>query len=230
VCGRFALTSTPEELAQRFELEEVPELKPRYNVAPGQEVTVVRPAEAGRRQARPMRWGLVPAWCDGPGDERARNLINARAESAAAKPAFRTAFRQRRCLVPANGFYEWTPRGDFRQPYWISPPGGGLVAFAGLWESWQGDDVALESCAVLTCEAVGAIRELHPRMPVLLEPEAWREWLAPGLEPEAAEGLLRPRDPGLVHHPVGIAVNAVSVDDPSCLEPVPEPPRQMPLL
>ena len=206
-------------------------MEARYNVAPGQDVWVVRPAEGGSREARALRWGLVPAWSNGPRDGRAPNLINARAETAASKPAFRSAFRERRCLVPADGFYEWATRGDFRQPYWIAPSEGGPIAFAGLWESWRDErGETLGSCAILTCEALGAIRALHPRSPVRLEPEAWSEWLAPGLEPDAAQALLAPRDADWVFHPVGTAVNRVSTDDPSLLERVPEPPNQMTLL
>src|SRR5437762_2549562 len=122
MCGRFTLTSTPESLAERFGLEAPPALAPRYNIAPGQPVLAVRVATARTRRADLLRWGLVPAWSDSPA--AGPPLINARAETAASRPAFRDAFRARRCIVPASGFYEWADRGDFRQPYWIAPGDG----------------------------------------------------------------------------------------------------------
>jgi putative SOS response-associated peptidase YedK len=227
MCGRFTLTSTPEELARRFGLSEAPRCAPRYNVAPGQDVLAVRRgAESAAPRAGPLRWGLVPPWAEGP--EVGARMINARAETVATKPAFRDAFRARRCIVPADGFYEWADRGGFTQPYWIGPRDGRLLGIAALWERWRspaGD--ALESCALLTTAARGPVSELHDRMPAILAPAEYACWLDPAGDPADLADLLRPpADDALAFHPVGTRVNRVEVDDPSCAAPVPEPPRQ----
>jgi putative SOS response-associated peptidase YedK len=226
MCGRFALTSTPESLAERFDLEEPPECAPRYNVAPGQDVLAVRAGAAGARRADLLRWGLVPPWAESPAI--GGRMINARSETVATRPAFRDAYRSRRCIVPADGFYEWADRGGFRQPYWISPPEGGPIAFAGLWESWHGSEgIALETCTLLTTQANERLAALHARMPVILRRDAYAEWLDPARAPEALAALLTPPpDEALDFHPVGTRVNRVECDDPSLLERVPEPPRQ----
>ncbi len=227
MCGRFTLTSTPEELARRFGLEETPSYAPRYNVAPGQDVLAVRADAAGARGAALLRWGLVPGWAESA-DVGAR-WINARSESVATRPVFRDAFRARRCIVPGSGFYEWADRGGFRQPYWIGPADGAPLGFAGLWEHWRepsGD--VLESCTILTRAADEAIAALHPRMPVILAPDRYGEWLDP--RPRDSEMLSALLQPGpvtaLAYHPVGTRVNRVEHDDPTCFEAVPEPPRQ----
>jgi putative SOS response-associated peptidase YedK len=227
MCGRFALTSSPEELAKRFGLDEVPSAAPRYNVAPGQDVLAIRADAGGRRRAAPLRWGLVPGWAESPAF--GARTINARAETAATRPAFRAAFAERRCIVPADGFYEWAPRGDFRQPFWIAPTDGAPLGFAALWERWQAPDGApLETCALLTTAANAAIAELHPRMPVVLAPDAYAPWLAPDArDVDALSALLGPLpDDALAFHPVGTRVNRVDVDEPGLLEPVPDAPRQ----
>jgi len=220
MCGRFALTSTPEALAERFELSEPPACRARYNVAPGQDVLVVRGAASRSRSAGFLRWGLVPAWADSPAV--GSRMINARAETAASKPAFRDAFHARRCIVPADGFYEWHDR----HPYWIS--GSGPFGIAGLWERWRGSDgTALESCTLLTTQANERLAALHPRMPVILARGDEAAWLDPALPAEAAQALLRPPPAdALAFHPVGLRVNRIEADDPGLLERVPDPPRQ----
>jgi putative SOS response-associated peptidase YedK len=227
MCGRFTLTSTPQALARRFDLAEPPALKPRYNIAPGQPVLVVRSDDAGARRAGAVRWGLVPAWSSEP-DPGAR-WINARIETLDEKPVFREAFRTRRCLVPADAFYEWADHGGFRQPYRIALPADALFAFAGLWERWRdprGD--VLESCAIVTTDASPALRRLHDRMPVVLPDTDFAEWLAPSQQDaRALKALLRrARDPGFVHHPVGTRVNSVANDDPACAAAAAPAPRQ----
>jgi putative SOS response-associated peptidase YedK len=226
VCGRFTLTSTPEELARRFGLEEPIEWSPRYNIAPGQDVLAVR-NEAGGRRLASLRWGLVPAWAKDPGV--GFRMINARIESVAQKPAFREALGARRCLVPADGFYEWVDFGDVRQPYHIRLPEQGPFAFAGLWEGWRaaGGEL-LESCTVLTSEAVPALRELHGRMPVVVPPPDYEDWLDPGRAP-AAELLARlvAQAPGDWRiQPVSPRVNSARIDDAACIAPAAEAPRQ----
>lgn len=227
MCGRFSLTSTPETLARRFGLAEAPRCTPRYNVAPGQPVLAVRADAAGTRRAEPLRWGLVPAWAESAA--LGARWINARAETAATRPAFRAAFQERRCIVPADGFYEWAPRGDLRQPYWIAPVDGEPLGIAALWERWQAPDgAALESCALLTTDASADLRSLHARMPAVLAPEDYADWLAGGPRDTAdLAALLRPLpERALRFHPVTTRVNRVEIDDPTLIDAVAEPPRQ----
>jgi putative SOS response-associated peptidase YedK len=226
MCGRFTLTSTPEELARRFGLDAPPRCAPRYNIAPGQDVLAIRAHVGAGRSAGSLRWGLVPAWSDPA--SAGTPLINVRADTAAQRPAFRDALRARRCIVPASGFYEWADRGDFRQPYWIALSDGVPFGIAGLWERWIAPDGArFESCALLTTAANARIAELHDRMPAILAPEAYAAWLDPAREVGALAQLLAPltRD-ALALRPVGTRVNRVENDDAACLDPVPEPPSQ----
>ena len=176
MCGRFTLTSTPEQLAQRFGLDEPPQAAPRYNIAPGQDVLAIRvDAETSRRVAIQPRWGLVPSWAKDAAI--GARMINARAETVAEKPAFRGAFRARRCLVPADGFYEWATRHGRKQAHYIGLRDGGPFGFAGLWERWEDPSGgALESCTLLTRDAIESIRAIHSRMPVILEPAAYAPW------------------------------------------------------
>jgi len=225
MCGRFTLTSTPEALAERFGLDAPPSLSPRFNIAPAQQVLAVRVRRDGSRGAELLRWGLVPPWSD-PG--QGPPLINARSETAAEKPAFRDAFRARRCIVPASGFYEWADLGGYRQPYWIAPPDGSLFGIAGLWERWTAPDGGrLESCALLTTAASARIAALHDRMPAILAPEQYALWLDPAREAAELAGLLAPLpSDALALRPVGTRVNRIENDDPALLDAVPEPPRQ----
>jgi putative SOS response-associated peptidase YedK len=227
MCGRFTLTSTPEELAERFGLDAVPSVAPRYNIAPGQDVLAIRSHMDGRSAAI-LRWGLVPPWSDPVSASSSGPLINARAETAATRPAFREAFRARRCIVPASGFYEWASRGDFRQPYWIAPHDGGPWGIAALWERWVAPDGArLESCALLTTAANARVAELHDRMPAILAPVDYAAWLDPERDPAALAALLVPlATDALELRPVGTRVNRVDNDDAHLLDAVPEPPRQ----
>ncbi len=224
MCGRYTLTATPEEIAQHFDLREVPALRPRFNVAPMQPVAAVRATADGRRLGL-LRWGLVPSWAKDP--RSGSRMINARAERAATAPAFRAAMRARRCLLPADGFYEWQGRRGARQPFHLHLAGGGLFAFAGLWERWSSPaGETLETCAVLTTEANAVVRAIHDRMPVILSPTAYARWLDPELrDPAALADLLQPLpDEALEPRAVGLAVNDARHDDPSCLEPPLETP------
>lgn len=219
MCGRFARYSPAEELAAAAEakLVAVPP-PPSWNVAPGQGVLAVR-SGAGGREAVMLRWGLIPHWAK---DRRiGERMINARAETAAEKPAFRSALRHRRCLVLADGFYEWQRQGRVRQPYYIRRPQGPM-AFAGLWERWEQDGDYVESCTVLTTAANSSIAPLHERMPVLLGPEHYALWLAPEVQtPEPLQPLLQPWPEPLVIHPVSRAVNRPDHDGPELIEPEP---------
>jgi putative SOS response-associated peptidase YedK len=230
VCGRYTLTAPGEVLAEIFDLDSAPELAPRYNVAPGQEAAIVRLA-ARRRTLEPARWGLVPSWASDP--EVGNKSINARAESLAEKPTFRDSFAGRRCLVPADGFYEWRREGSRRKtPYHLRPAGGGVIAFAGLWDSWRQSPSAdpLETFAIVTTDASRDLRDLHDRMPVVLPRDAWAAWLAFDSEPDELQRLLRPAPEGFfAPRAVSDRVNSVANDDPSCLDPS-TAPHQLSLL
>ena len=197
---------------------------PRYNIAPSQGILVVRAAPDGvdgAREAAVLRWGLVPSWAKDP--DIGNRMINARAETVAEKPSFRAAFRRRRCLVPATGFYEWQAANGPKTPYNIGMADGGLFAMAGLWEHWTAPDgAAVETCAILTTEANELLRPIHARMPVIVAPGDFDLWLDPALAmPELLEPLLRPFDPAaMAAHPVSRHVNNVRNDDPACLESV----------
>jgi len=226
MCGRTVLAASPEDLREVFGLDEVPDLVPRYNVTPSQGLAAVRVLRGTeRRRLDVLRWGLVPAWAESP--KAGQKLALARAETVATTPAFRDAFRQRRCLVVVDGFYEWK-RGDGAgsRPFLFRAPDRKPFALAGLWERWGSKDGEIvESCAILTQRALAPIEAVHDRMPVVLAPDAWESWLDPEAEPAALAGLLAPRPPGLVAMAVSTYVNDPRHDDPRCFEP-PAAPAQ----
>jgi putative SOS response-associated peptidase YedK len=226
VCGRFTLTAPPDALRRAFGLAAVPELAPRYNVAPGQDVATVAQTEAGQRVLSLRRWGLVPYWAKDA--KLGARLVNARAETAHLKPAYRDAFARRRCLVPADGFFEWADtRAGARQPWWVTRPDGGCFGMAGLYERWQGPQGEwLETCVILTSAAAPRLAALHDRMPVILAPSDWALWLDPELrDPERVRALLRPCGGRFELRPVSPRVNRPEHDDPGCIAPVPEAPQ-----
>ncbi|HVM81646.1 MAG TPA: SOS response-associated peptidase [Stellaceae bacterium] len=220
MCGRYLLKSPVDALRRAFGFVEQPNLMPRYNIAPTQDAPVVRQRREpkGERTLQMLRWGLIPSWAKDT--KMGAKLINARSESIAEKPSFRSAFRRRRCLVPADGFYEWRPEGTRKQPYLIARRDREPFAFAGLWERWtpkEGD--AIDSFTIVTTDANALLRPLHLRMPVILAPEDCGRWL----DPDAVEGdllpLLRPApEKWLGYAPVSPRVNAASVDDPALIE------------
>jgi putative SOS response-associated peptidase YedK len=191
----------------------------RYNIAPTQEIAAVRiTPDSGQRELAMLKWGLVPAWADDP--KTGAHWINARCETAAEKPAFRSAFRQRRCLVPADGFFEWRTEGKRKLPHYITLADGGLFAMAGLWERWHREGQTIESCTILTTDANDLVRPLHDRMPVILPPEFYDHWLDPRVhDPEELKSLLRcfPAERMAVL-PVDPAVNSPANDDPRCIQ------------
>ncbi len=222
MCGRFTLSTSPTVIADHFGLEAVPELRARFNVAPGQDIATVSAPTAERGpQLAPRRWGLVPSWAK---DEKIGNrLINARAETAAEKPSFRSALRRRRCLVPADGFYEWAGPKGAKQPHLIDLEGRALFAFAGLWERWKDPaGAALESCTLLTTAASENLSALHARMPVIVDPADYVLWLDPQVDDPRLVAPVIDRNLGsaLRFHPVSKYVNDVRHDDPRCLEAV----------
>jgi putative SOS response-associated peptidase YedK len=220
MCGRFALFSDPDTHRDYFEAEAAPmEWSPRYNIAPTQPVLACRLNPAtGNRELVPLRWGLVPAWSRDLAD--GVKAINARAETVADKPTFRAAFKSRRCLIPASGYYEWKREGKSKQPHFIHPRGGGVFAFAGLWELWSRGDESAETCSILTTTANEATRRLHERMPVILDRADFAAWLDPLTPPPALHELLRPCPPERVAlYSVGAAVGNVRNDGPELVAP-----------
>lgn len=220
MCGRFIQSSTGEALAARFLLATPLDRAPHYNIAPGQPVGAVRIAADGRREWVTRRWGLVPAWALEP--NTAYCTINARAETVAEKPAFRQAFRRRRCLIPADGFYEWQAVGTGKQPYGIAPVDGQPVAFAGLWERWERDGQVLESGTIRVTQANARVAPIHGRMPVILDPAAEARGFDPRLTDSATLRPLRvPCPPERLRvWPVSLAVNFTRHDGPELMAPV----------
>jgi len=222
MCGRFTLTSSAQDVARAFALADVPGLRPRYNIAPGQDVAVVIGGEEGTRRLEWQRWGLVPSWAKDPAI--GQRTINARSETVAEKPAFRSAFRRRRCLVPADGFFEWSGPRSARRPHWFQV-GGEVFAIAGLYEHWVAKEPRedappeLWTCTLLTTEANAVVRPLHHRMPVILDPRDHATWLDPDFEDrEALAALLVPFPPDRMQvREVGVRVNDVRNDDPGCV-------------
>lgn len=217
MCGRFGLFARAEAIEDRFDATFQFDYEPRYNVAPEAEPVAAVPDEAPDA-LEPFSWGLVPHWVEDPDDWP--SPINARAETVHEKPAFRDAFRNRRCLVPANGFYEWTGRRGKRIPHWITVDDDGLFAMAGIWETWGDEGDRERSLAIVTTASNGVVGELHDRMPVILEPDEERTWLASEDEDEL-RGLLDPYpDERTAEREVSTAVNVPSNDSPALIEPV----------
>jgi putative SOS response-associated peptidase YedK len=220
MCGRFTLTRSAAEVAEHFGLAAAPELAPRFNVAPSQRAPVVRAGPDGKRECATLAWGLVPFWAKHARD--AARHINARVETLAERPAFREAAARRRCLVPADGFYEWSGARGSRQPHHVALADGGLLAFAGLWERWRAPDgEPHESFAIVTTAATPNIRGLHDRMPLVVDPAGYGAWLAPEAHDVARVlgALPTTRGAELVVRPVSSHVNDVRHDDPRCLAP-----------
>jgi putative SOS response-associated peptidase YedK len=260
VCGRFTSTSTPEDVAAFFDVDDVrtDALAVRYNVAPtdavyavalGRSPTAVEPGDEHRavepgdehRAAHPARhrilgafkWGLVPSWADGP--TTAGRMINARAEGITSKPAYRSAIARRRCLIPADAFYEWkrrsTPEGRpaGRLPYAIVRRDGRLMAFGGIWELWRPkdelDEPALRTCSIVTTAANAVLEPIHDRMPLVLGPDAWALWLDPATDMADVEHMMVPAPSDWLRaYPVSSRVNRVGNDGPDLLDPLPDPP------
>lgn len=231
MCGRFLLTAPPEAVQRLFGFLELPNFQPRYNIAPSQAVAAMLRDSGGERHFLWMRWGLLPAWAKG---ERSRApLINARAESVADKPSFRGAFADRRCVVFADGFYEWRQGGN-RQPYLVRLADASPFAFAALWEpvAEAGEGEPAKGCALLTTDANARMAAVHHRMPVILTPEQVGPWLDPASRRDDLWALLKPLpDEAVTLTPVSKRVNAVREDDAGLLEEerLPEAPKQMDL-
>ena len=226
MCGRYALNITPNQLAQQFQLDEQPEGIKRFNIAPTQPVPVVRVNDTGHRGLAKLHWGLIPSWAKDPA--MGNRMINARSETVTSKPSFRTAFKRRRCLFPASGFYEWqkVERPTRKQPTFIRMASDEPFGLAGLWERWQhANGSELESCTILTTHANALMKPIHDRMPVIIQPAEYQKWLDRDLQDhEALSALLRPyAADAMATHAVSAAVNDPRHEGPDCVQPLPAP-------
>ena len=230
MCGRYELHASPAAIALAFGLAAPPSLEPRYNIAPMQDVPIVRLNAHGVRELVQVRWGLVPRWAKDP--SIGARMINARGETLKEKPAFRTAYRRHRCLLPASGFYEWMARDGGKQPVHIALRDGAPFALAGLAERWLGPDgEPLDTCSIVTTDANDLLRPVHERMPVIVPPDAYARWLDPGVADPAELVAPYPSD-AMRWTPVSTKVGSIRNDDASLIEPLagaaPEPPQDTP--
>jgi putative SOS response-associated peptidase YedK len=223
MCGRFSLRSPLQRVIDALGplLPQFEDLPPRYNIAPTQDIPAVRLNKAGERVLTLVRWGLVPSWAK---DLAIGNrMINARAETIAEKPAFRTAFQRRRCLIPVDGFYEWRKDGAKKQPMYIRFRDDRVFAFAGLWERWKAgpDEPAVDSCTILTTQPNPLMADIHDRMPVIVPQPSYGQWLSREVAGEAVSGLLKPYDEGEMEaFPVSTRVNSPANETSDCITPV----------
>ncbi len=221
MCGRYSLGKTDRVDWHRFGVPPIPTLEPRWNISPGTDVLAVRHGSEDHETAW-LRWGLIPSWAKDP--SIGHKLANARAETAHVKPSFRSAFKARRCLLPADGFYEWqvVPGRTHKQPWRIEHAGGDALALGALWEFWRDPEgLKIETCTILTVPVNRTLAHIHERLPLIVEPRAWARWLSPHTTVEAARELLRAApDEALVAWKISEQVNVVAHDDPSLTEPV----------
>ncbi len=222
MCGRFTLRTPASQLVEIFQLLREPQLPLRYNIAPTQPVATVRAVD-NRRELSQLHWGLIPSWAKDP--KMGARMINARAETVSSKPSFRSAFRRRRCLIPADGFYEWKKTGGAKQPMYIHLRDNGPFAFAGLWERWEAADGSeIESCTIITTEPNELLSSVHNRMPVILSEDDYDPWLDDKLQdPEQLQPLLKTY-PGeeMAFTPVSTFVNSPRNDTSACIQPAGE--------
>lgn len=218
MCGRFTLTQSAEIVAQVFNLNSIPSLKPRYNIAPTQSVPAILQLAGAERELQMLYWGLIPSWAK---DKKIGvKAINARAETVTVKPTFRSAFQKRRCLIVADGFYEWQREGKQKQPYYCHLRDGGVLALAGLWESWQSETgEEIRSCTIITTEPNEVMRPIHHRMPVILHPQDYNLWLDPQVQKSnLLQPLLQPYSgEEMEAYPVGTQVNKATFDREECI-------------
>ena len=215
MCGRFAIKESQEKVMSDFQIQHSEVLlEPRYNISPSQDIPVIVQQD-GIRRLETRQWGLIPFWSKKP-----KPMINARSETASEKPAFRQAFKKRRCLIPASGFFEWTKEDGKKQPYFIFLKDKSSMAFAGLWEEWSAPDGKIvKTCAILTVEANSFLQFIHHRMPVILKPANGMNWLDLNRTESSLKNLLIPIDPEFMEaRKVTRQVNIPSFDNPDCLE------------
>ena len=221
MCGRFSLFAPGELIAQQFGVIVDHDIEPRYNIAPTQPVAAIRLTQDGaEREFTYLKWGLIPSWAKDP--KIGSRMINARSETAAEKPSFRAAFKRRRCLIPATGFYEWQRLEDSKQPMFIYAEDGSSFGLAGLWEIWYAPDgSSVQSCTILTTEPNELMTPIHNRMPVIIDPQDYSMWLDPGPNPQDALHLMRPYEAQkMAAYPVSTAVNNPRNEDFQCIQPI----------
>jgi putative SOS response-associated peptidase YedK len=219
MCGRFSLVTTPEELAHQFHLRRQVTIAPRYNIAPSQQVIIVRPGANGNITSS-VRWGLIPHWTKDI--NFSAKLINARSETVQEKPSFREAFKSWRCFIPATGFFEWKQEGSRKQPYFIKMKNGGLFAMAGIWESWQSPEgEIIESCSIITTDANTIVGKIHDRMPAIFSENSYGIWLDPVRNGYHFREYLSPFDPfKMTAYPVSGMVNYVKNEGEGCIKKI----------
>ena len=220
MCGRFSLTASGETIAQQFDLAEVLDIPKHYNIAPTQTVATI--VVDNKRKYQPMRWGLIPYWAKD--SKIGSRLINARVETVTEKPSFRNLIKQRRCLVIADGYYEWQSQKGRKQPYYFQVGEHQPFAFAGLWDTWRSPDGEIMSCTLLTTDASAEVSPVHHRMPVIVPPQAYSQWLDPNItDPEAVLPLLNSDIyQSLSSYPVSAVVNNPTNNSAECVQPVEE--------
>lgn len=220
MCGRFTLIKIEKLISEIFQVSSVPSLSPRYNIAPTQSIaTVLQNSETEERECKMMHWGLIPSWSKDT--KIGAKMINARAETVAEKPSFRAAFKRRRCLIVADGFYEWKTQDGKKQPFYFQLADGKPFGFAGLWERWEKEDEeAIESCTIITTNANDLMQPIHDRMPVILDSQDYDHWLDPEVQkPESLQSLLQPyRSQEMTSYPVSTKVNNARTDSPECVK------------
>jgi putative SOS response-associated peptidase YedK len=221
MCGRFTLRTSASDVAKAFQLATSPELFPRYNIAPTQRVLAIL-LHDGHREGEMLHWGLIPSWAEEP--SIGQRMINARAEGIAAKPAFRSAFRKSRCLIVADGFYEWKKPDEAKQPkqpYLLRMKSAQLFAFAGLAEHWRRGELAIDSCTIITTSPNSVAAKVHDRMPVILDPRDYDAWLNPESTPDSLLDLLRPCSSDLMeYYAVSTVVNSPRNESEDCAAPM----------
>jgi putative SOS response-associated peptidase YedK len=219
MCGRYSLTATAAEVVEHFQLLRPVKFQPSYNIAPAQKILTIVELDDQSRKAVNLFWGLVPSWAKD--SKNSSHLINARAETVREKPSFRSAFKQRRCLIPASGFYEWAKNADSKQAFHIHRSDQQLFAFAGLWEQWQHETETLYSCTLITTAATELMQPIHDRMPVIIPPEHYHPWLDKTAAAEQAFKLLDNQTYAqMTATPISDWVNNPRHDDERCIQPL----------
>lgn len=222
MCGRFGLFSSLEIIKKIFQLDDLPDFSPRYNIPPTSDIPAVWVNEKNERQMDLFRWGLVPFWSKEK--PKGAGMINAKAETVFKKPAFRASMKNKRCLIPASGFYEWEKKGKDKQPYFFQPKNGELFAFAGLWDRWEGPEETIVSCTILTTEANDTVKPLHDRMPVIIKTGNHALWLDEEQgDKEKLKNLFIPfPSEEMVGYPVTKSMGKPIFDNPDCVKPINE--------
>jgi len=216
MCGRFYLTANPEKLVETFQLQGLPRYETSFNIPPGQKILTIVKLDDGNYKAVNLHWGLIPHWSKD--SKMSHQLINARAETVAEKPAFRAAYKQRRCLIPATGFYEWQKQEQTKQAYCISRKDHQLIAFAGLWEYWEHGTATIYSCTIITTAANKSMQAIHQRMPVIINKQHYDNWLDKQVPLETIQHLLASdANQNLTLKPVSNWVNNPQHNDQNCL-------------